>query len=119
MMGKPVMQWQILSKNPDASSTFYSKLFDWKVNADNPLGYRMIDTGSKRGINGGIWPSPPDGHAFVQLFVEVDDMGATVTKATRLGAKVLIPPQTLPGGDELAILHDPEGIPLGIYRPAK
>lgn len=118
-MGKPVMQWQILSKNPESSATFYSKLFDWKVNADNPLGYRMIDTGSKRGINGGIWPSPPDGHAFVQLFVEVDDMSATVKKATGLGAKVLIPPQTLPGGDELAILHDPEGIPLGIYRPAK
>jgi predicted enzyme related to lactoylglutathione lyase len=42
-----------------------------------------------------------------------------VTKATALGAKVLIPPQNLPGGDELAILHDPEGIPLGIFRPSK
>ncbi len=118
-MGCPVMKWQILSKSPEATTAFYTKLFGWKVNADNRLGYRMIETGSKRGIDGGIWPSPPDGHSFVQLFIEVDDMAATVSKATTLGAKVLIPPQKLPDGDELGILHDPEGIPFGLFRPAK
>jgi len=117
-MGKPVMQWQIVTKNPEGLTAFYTKLFDWKVNADNALNYRMIDTGSKRGIQGGIWPAPPEAHGFVQLFVEVEDVPGTVKQATALGAKIIIPPQKLPDGGELAILHDPEGIPLGLFKPA-
>ncbi|MGH7177764.1 MAG: VOC family protein, partial [Tepidisphaeraceae bacterium] len=75
--------------------------------------------GSDRGINGGIWPSPPQGHSFVQLFVEVDDVAQAVERAKELGGSVIIPPQKLPGGDELAIIHDPEHIALGLYKPAK
>src|SRR6185295_20390029 len=66
IMGDSVMRWQILAKDPDKAAEFYTRLFDWKVNDDNALGYRMIDTGSERGIQGGIWPSPPEGHSFVQ-----------------------------------------------------
>jgi predicted enzyme related to lactoylglutathione lyase len=115
-MPNPVMQFQILSKNPDNSAAFYSKLFGWSINADNALGYRTIKTGSENGIEGGIWPSPPEGHAFVQLFVHVTDMKKIVEQAKQLGGKVIVPPQKLPDGDELAILHDAEGIPFGVYR---
>ncbi len=73
-MSHPVIKWQILAKDPVKSEAFYTSLFDWKVNADNPLGYRMIDTGSDRGINGGIWPAPEAPHSSVQLFVAVDDV---------------------------------------------
>jgi hypothetical protein len=27
------------------------------------------------------------------------------------------PTQTLPGGDEMAVIHDPQGIPLALVRP--
>ncbi len=116
-MGRPVMQWQIVTKNPETLTNFYASVFDWKVNADNPLNYRMIDTASGRGINGGIWPAPPEANSFVQLFIEVDDMTRYFEKASAAGATVIIPPQKLPGGDEMAILHDPEGIPFGLYKP--
>ena len=43
-------------------------------------------------------------------------MTKTVEQAKQLGGKVIIPPQKLPDGDELAILHDAEGIPFGVYR---
>lgn len=114
-MGSPVMQFQILSKNPDTSAAFYSKVFGWKIDANNAMGYRTIATGAGKGIDGGIWPSPPEGHAFVQLFIHVPDMNRTIEDAKKNGAKVLIPPSKLPDGDELAILHDPEGIPFGVY----
>ena len=117
-MGRPVMQWQILSKNPDKTAEFYAKLFDWTVNSDNALGYRTIDTGSNRGINGGIWPSPPEGHSFVQLFIEVDDVAASVENASSLGAGVVIAPQKLPDGGEMAVVLDTEGIPFAIFKPA-
>ncbi|HLG15660.1 MAG TPA: VOC family protein [Blastocatellia bacterium] len=117
-MGRPVMRWQILAKDPENAAEFYTTLFDWTVNSDNPLGYRMVDTGSDRGIQGGIWPSPPEGHSLVQLYVEVDDVAASVEKATTLGASVIVPLQKLPDGDEMAIVLDPEGIPFGVFKPA-
>jgi predicted enzyme related to lactoylglutathione lyase len=117
-MGHPVTHWQIVARNPDRIAEFYTKLFSWEMQVDNALGYRMIDTASERGIPGGIWPAPADAPSFVQLFVEVDDVRRYVRDATSLGAKVIVAAQKLPDGDELAILHDPEGIPFGIRSVA-
>lgn len=118
-MGQPVMQWQIMSKDPDRLSEFYNKLFSWTVDAENTLGYRQIDTRSERGIKGGIWPSPPDAPPMVQLFVEVDDVTECVTRAAALGANIIVPPQALPDGDEMAVITDPDGLPVGLMKPRK
>jgi len=113
-MGCPVTQWQMLAKDPERAAAFYTNLFGWTVNSDNPLGYRAIDTGSANGIQGGIWPSPGDGHNFVQLFIEVDSVAGYVERVEELGGRTIIPPQTLPEGAVMAIMHDPLGIPFGL-----
>src|SRR5262245_3135014 len=115
-MGQPVMQWQILAKDPDRAARFYERLFGWTVSMNNALGYRAVNTGSERGAQGGIWPAPPEGHAMAQLFVEVEDVSASVEIAKSEGANVIIPPQKLPDGDEMAIILDPEGIPFGLFK---
>jgi predicted enzyme related to lactoylglutathione lyase len=108
-MSSPVVQWQIVTKDP-----FYTNLLGWQVNSDNPLGYRVVDTGSADGIPGGIWPSPADGHNFVQLFIRVTSVAESVARAEKLGARTIIPPQALPDGEVLAIVQDPQGIPFGL-----
>lgn len=118
-MGDPVVQWQVISKEPDKHAAFYAAVFGWKIGADNPLGYRVADTGSNKGIPGGFWPAPPEAQAFVQLFVEVGDIAATIKKVTGHGGSVLIPPQTLPQGEQMAILRDPMGVTFGVTVPAK
>ncbi|MGD0616779.1 MAG: VOC family protein [Bryobacteraceae bacterium] len=118
-MANPVSQFQILSKEPDATAAFYSELFGWTVDAANPLGYRRIDTGSRDGIQGGIWPAPPEAANFVQLFISVDDVEAAAQHAERLGAKILIRPTVLPQGEEMAVLLDPHGMPFGIWRSSR
>ena len=115
-MGNPVTQFQIVTKDPDQAAEFYGKLFGWAIDANNAMGYRVIKTGSEAGIQGGIWPSPPEGHAMVTLFVEVENVKSAVEQATQLGAKVIIPPQTLPDGDEMALVLDPEGITFGLVK---
>jgi len=115
-MGNPVMQFQILSKAPDETARFYSTLFGWSVNADNPLGYREVSTQSEQGIKGGIWPAPPQSPNFVQLFMAVDDVKEAARSAEKLGAKTIIPPTALPDGGEMAVLHDPQGMSFGLMK---
>jgi predicted enzyme related to lactoylglutathione lyase len=118
-MANPVLQFQILSKSPDETAKFYSTLFDWTTDANNSLGYRRIDTGTKEGIQGGIWPAPPQAPNFVQLFIGVENVKASAAKGESLGAKILIPATMLPEGDEMAVMQDPQGMPFAIYRKAK
>src|SRR5260370_16795250 len=95
-MGNPVMQFQIISKSPEETAQFYSELFGWKVDADNPRGYRRIDTGSPAGIQGGIWPAPPQAPNFVQLFMAVQDVRASGEKPVAFAPKFPPPPPIPP-----------------------
>ena len=116
-MPNPVMHWQILTRQPKELEDFYSALFGWTISGDNPLGYKQVDTNSTAGIHGGLWPiSGKEGRSMVQLFIRVDDVKAHVKKAESLGARIVIPPQTLPEGDEMAVAVDPDGIPFAIFR---
>jgi len=117
-MGNPVTQWQIITREPGKHSEFYASVFGWKVKADNPLGYRMVDPDVAKGIPGGFWPAPPEAQSFVQLFIEVTDIQEIILRVTTNGGAVLIPPQTLPQGEQMAILLDPMGISFGLVVPA-
>jgi predicted enzyme related to lactoylglutathione lyase len=116
-MAHPVTKFQFLSAQPDATASFYSGLFGWRIDANNSMGYREIQTGSDAGIQGGIWPAPPQAPAFVQLFVQSDDVEATAKKAQEMGARVIVPPTALPEGDVMAVLVDPMGMAFAVWRP--
>jgi predicted enzyme related to lactoylglutathione lyase len=112
-MTHPVVRWQIISPNPDATTTFYKQLFGWTTQKDNALGYREVSTGPGS-IDGGVWPGPPGARAFAQLFVAVPDVERYVARATELGARVLVPASVLPDGDSMAVLIDPSGLSFGV-----
>src|SRR5689334_9632913 len=111
-MSNPVVQWQIVAKDAAAVANFYSTLFGWKVDDSNAMGYRRLESGQ---FSGGVWPRGEEGYNMVQLFVQVDDIDEYLAKATKLGAKVLIPRQELPDGDAMAFAIDPAGLSFGLY----
>jgi hypothetical protein len=117
-MGAPVLEWQVVTTNPDGLARFYGDLFGWTIDTKNALGYRQVETGDG-GMRGGIWPAPPEAHSFVQLFVGVPDVEQSVARALELGARVIVPATTLPDGDVLAILADPCGVTFGVMRRTK
>ncbi len=117
-MGKPVVRWQIISPAVDSTAAFYSTLFGWRATRDNALGYCQLKTESN-GIDGGVWPGPPQERPFVQLYVEVPDVDACLADATRLGAKVIVPKSVLPDGDTMAVMLDPMGLAVAVCALAK
>jgi predicted enzyme related to lactoylglutathione lyase len=113
------MKWQILARDAEGVAAFYRDLFGWTLNNDNALGYRELRSGDDDGIDGGVWPSGGGDYPnFVQLFVQVDDIDASIEKAIAAGAKILVPKSALPDGDTMAILQDPHGMSFGLMSAA-
>jgi len=115
-MANPVLQFQILSKEPETTAKFYAELFGWKIGSSDAIGYRSVETDSNEGISGGIWPAPQQAGSFTQWFVGVADIGAAVETATKLGGKVLMPATVLPDGGKMAVMQDPLGMSFGLWQ---
>lgn len=119
-MKPAVVLWQIVTPQAEASANFYQSLFGWSANQDNALGYRQIASAGDRGIDGGVWPAPPEASSFVQLFIAVSDVAASIAAAEKLDASVVVPRTALPDGDAMAVLRDPTGVTFGlISSPSK
>ncbi len=114
-MGKPVVHFEVIGRDSPKLQKFYGTLFDWKIDANNPQNYGMVDTGSNKGIPGGIGSGPDPGG--VTFYVQVEDLQATLDRAEKLGGKTLMPPTEIPGaGVTLAAFTDPEGNRIGLTK---
>ncbi|MCI0439277.1 MAG: VOC family protein [Chloroflexi bacterium] len=114
-MPNPVVHFEIGAKNPEKSQKFYSSLFGWHIDTNNPMNYGMVDTHSEgNGINGGIGDA--QGHAGVTFYVEVDDLQAYLDKAEKLGGRTITPPTDIPGMVSFAVFSDTEGNAIGLVK---
>lgn len=112
-MGQPVTHFEIVGKDGKALQDYYSELFGWEINADNPMSYGMVSRESD-GIAGGISGGPDGYEGHVTFYIEVPDVEAALAKAESLGGtRVMGPDQVM----DLVILgqfKDPEGHLIGV-----
>lgn len=116
-MPNPVVHWEIMANDKSKGQElqrFYSELFGWKIDANNPYDYGQVDTQTERGINGAVGPS--EGVSRVSIYVEVDDLQAYLDKAVSLGATVVMPVTEIPGAVTMAMFSDPDGHITGIIK---
>ena len=93
---------------------FYRDLFDWHIDANNPMDYGFVDTHAG-GINGGIGGTN-GGPNRVTFYAEVADPQAALDKAESLGGKTVMPVTEIPGIVTLALFSDPEGNVVGVVK---
>ena len=114
-MGNPVVHFEIGCHNLDGTISFYKEMFGWET---QPMpGMAMVDTGSKDGIHGHI-ASMPEHPPYVNFYVQVEKLEDAIAKAQKLGGKVMIPPQDVPGAGRFAWINDPDGAHVGLWQPA-
>ncbi len=119
-MGSPVVHFEIACKDGEAGQSFYKELFGWKITSDNPWNYGLVDTESDTGIGGGITGVQPEmSHPGVMVYVEVEDLQATLDKAESMGGKTTMPIMEIPGMVILAHFTDPDGNIIGIVKSAE
>ena len=117
-MNHPVVWFEVLGKDAAKMQQYYSELFGWKINADNPAKYGMVDTGGKDGIPGGVGAPYPGHRPWTTIYVRASDLDATLGRAVSLGGKVLQAPKQLPQGEVIALFEDPEGNVIGLVKEA-
>ncbi|HZY90204.1 MAG TPA: VOC family protein [Gemmataceae bacterium] len=115
-MANPVVHWEIGgARDAKRLGDFYSRLFGWNVNADNPHHYHTVDTGGG-GINGGIMQACGEEPPYVAFYVQVDNLQAYLDKAVGLGGKALMPPTPIEGVGAVAMFQDLEGHCVGLFK---
>src|SRR5258708_31981574 len=79
--------------------SFYSDLFDWRIDSDNPMKYGMVDRTENLnaegiGIGGGVGAMPDGmpGPGHVTFFLEVPDVEAALAQGVGLGGTRLVGP---------------------------
>lgn len=109
---------ELTTGNLGAAVEFYGSLFDWKLD-EMPMGdesYTMIDTGAEPG--GGMMTQPsPDHPPAWMVYVRVDDVAASATRAEELGGKVHVAKTPIPGHGFFAVIQDPTGGVIGVWEP--
>jgi predicted enzyme related to lactoylglutathione lyase len=125
-MGNAVVHFEIVGKDAAALTSFYGSLFDWKIDADNPMNYAVISRDDNlnpdgAGIGGGIMgmsgvEGMQDYPGHVTFYVEVPDVEAALVKAESLGGTRLMGPDQPPGGPVLGQFTDPEGHLIGLVQ---
>ena len=122
-MGQAVVHFEIMGKDGDKLRSYYSQLFGWKIDADNPMNYGMVSreenvNSEGIGIGGGVGAMPEGAAGHVTIYVEVPDVEASLAQAESLGGTRLMGPDQVPGGPEIGLFLDPEGHPVGVVKTA-
>ena len=113
-MGNSVVHFEIIGKDGKKLHDFYSGVFGWKINADNPMNYGLVseqDTGG--GIGGGVGQGDA---SSVTFYIAVDDPQAFLAKVEAAGGKTIVPVTEIPGMVTFAQFADPEGNVVGIVK---
>jgi hypothetical protein len=105
---------EITAPDLEKARAFYGDLFGWQFQPFQPTEmYFMTPAGSPCGC---MCQGEADIAGKTRIYVNVDDIPATIAKASELGAKVLLPKTEIPGGHGFfAHLRAPEGNTIGIY----
>ena len=115
-MPNPIVHFEIHAPHAAAAQEFYRQLFGWHVDTNNPMSYGMVDTHSEsKGIGGGITANPMK-TAMVTVYVDVNDLQATLDKAEQLGGKTIMPPTQVYEGLTIALFTDPDGNAIGLAQ---
>ena len=109
------MWFEVLGRDGEKLRAFYASLFEWKIDANNPIEYGLVNTGDTRGIPGGVGQSARGAGPWVTFYVETPDVTASLGQAQRLGGRVIMP-RTVTPDVTMGVFEDPEGHVIGLVE---
>lgn len=115
-MGAPIVHFEVNCRDGKHAQEFYGALFGWDINANNPINYGLVNTGTKKGIQGGVGQVDVDKSSYVTFYAEVDNLQKYLDRAVLLGGRIVLPVTAVPNMVTFAQFADPEGNVIGLVK---
>ena len=112
--GPAVVHWEVQARDVNGQMQFFSELFGWNVDANNPQQYGIVQAAGAGSIGGGIGAMLDAPRTT--FYVEVADIDETLVKAESLGAQTILP-RTDMGMIVMGQFRDREGNLIGLVEP--
>jgi uncharacterized protein len=118
-VGQPVVHFEVIGADAEKLQSYYSELFGWEVNANNPMKYGIVAREGNTspdgvGIGGGIGTGPEGYPGHVTFYVGVPDVEEALAKAESLGGTRMMGPDKVMEGTVIGLFQDPEGHTVGV-----
>ncbi len=112
---------ELTTRDPTAAEAFYTKLFGWTAKHSAPSAVDNYTEFSNQGQTGvGMMAMRADQPAgmpsYWMPYFQVADCDSATTKATGLGARLMVPPTDIPKTGRFSIISDPQGAMLALFR---
>ena len=125
-MDPTIIHFEIPARDVNKLKSFYEKLFGWKIvkSPGDFMEYRVIQTVptddkgmlKRPGVNGGMYKKQSESNIPVN-YVGVEDVDKALIEVVKLGGKVTVGKQEVPGIGYVAQIRDPEGNPIAMIQP--
>lgn len=110
-MAAKIIHVEVTGKDGPALQRFYSDVFGWELNTDNPGGYGLVRQGD---VTGGVGPTQDGSSGQVTFYVHADDPAGTLRRIEELGGRVIMPLTEVAPETTIALFADPEGHVVGL-----
>jgi predicted enzyme related to lactoylglutathione lyase len=109
-----VVHWEVQARDPSRQVEFFSSLFGWTIDTNNPMNYGMVtSSGVPKSIDGGIGATQDSPR--VTVYIQVPSIDDVLQRAQTLGAQTVMPRTDL-GMVIMGQFRDPEGNIIGIIE---
>lgn len=109
---------ETLQTDSRATGAFYAELMGWNLTGPGPMpdgGEYFVAQCHGRDV-AGIGSAPMDFPAQWTTYVAVQNLHDTVSRATAAGGALIAGPVAAPPAGELAVIADPQGAVLGLWK---
>jgi predicted enzyme related to lactoylglutathione lyase len=109
---------EMLAPDSRATGAFYGDLMGWTLDGPGPMpdgGEYFVAQVDGRDV-AGIGTLPVDAPTQWTTYVSVDDPADTVSRVRAAGGTVIAGPVAVPPAGELALIADPQGAVLGLWK---
>jgi uncharacterized protein len=98
-----------------AAGRFYNALFGWPMQDFPDMGYTMFDAEEGPGGGFAVINAETVRAGEVVVFVETDDIEATLQRVVALGGEVVTSRSEIPGYGWFGVFRDPSGNRVALY----
>lgn len=116
---RPFVWYELLTPDPEAAKSFYTRLFGWGTEPFNPGEPQVYEMWKNGGTAfGGLMRMPAEAQAPPHWlgYVGVEDVDAVAERVKAKGGNVHVEPRDIPNAGRFAVLADPAGAAFAVHQ---